>query len=266
MAGECVRVAIVVIDGASPDIDRDLAAADLVYPSECGVWIDVVARIVVDRPDLRFIDDGLCSGGQGEMTVDEDELYDLGRDLGADIVAYYITRSTPRFSGCAEHPLDRPGFWVSDDATEWTFVHELTHILADMEHDDDTDNLMFEKTAGITNLPPDLTDKQCRRIRDHPFMRDCILQESGLLSFLRVHDVGTGFGAPGDELDAEVILRFDRPDSPALGCQLRRGRNEATHRSVLDQLREAFNNDRTVTIDYRRTGRNSGELLRVVLS
>ena len=36
-----------------------------------------------------------------------------------------------------------------------------------------------------------------------------LLQAEGRLVFLRVHDVGSGFGPPTDHLDAEVIVRLD---------------------------------------------------------
>jgi hypothetical protein len=266
MAGECVRVAIVEIEGANPDIDRDLAAADLVYSRECGVWIDIVDRVVIDRPDLLVLDQTDCRGSGHVVSPEENALYDLGRDLGADIVAYYIQGDTAGFRGCAAHPPGRRGFWVGDSATEWTFVHELSHVVGDNRHEDDRNNLMFSNTGRITNPPPDLTRDQCRRITRDPGMGICILQESGRLGFLRVHDLGTGFGGPGDQLDVEVVIKFDHPDSRALGCTLRADREESAHRGILQLLRVAFNDDRPVTVDYRRTGQNSGILLRAALN
>ncbi len=49
MSGECVRVAVVTIEGANANLQRDLQAADLVYLTECGVWVDVVATTTVTR-------------------------------------------------------------------------------------------------------------------------------------------------------------------------------------------------------------------------
>jgi hypothetical protein len=259
-------VAVVVIEGANPDLDRDLAAADLVYSTECGVWIDIVDQIEVDRPDLLVLDQTDCLANGHVVSDEEDDLYDLGRDLGADVVAYYIQGDTAGFRGCAAHPPGRRGFWVGDTATQWTFVHELSHVIGDNGHVGVRDNLMFRNTGMITNPPPDLTGDQCERITDDPAMGDCILQESGRLSFLRVHDVGTGFGGPGDRLDVEAVIRFDHAGSRSLGFRLRVDEDEPAHQGMLQVLRTAFSDDRVATVDYRRTGRNSGVLLRVALN
>ncbi len=116
MAGECVRVAIVTVQGANADLERDLDAANLVYLTECGVWIDVVATITVDRPDLLVLEQTDCLLSGHVVSEEEDELFDLGRDLGADIVGYYVQGDTAGFRGCAAHPPGRRGFWVGDNA------------------------------------------------------------------------------------------------------------------------------------------------------
>jgi hypothetical protein len=263
MAGECVRVAVVVIDGANPDPQRDFDSGNLVYLTECGVWINVVSTITVDRPDLLIIDQTDCLAAGHQVSEDEDALFDLGRDLGADIVAYYIQGDTAGFRGCAAHPPGRRGFWVGDTATQWTFVHELTHVVGNNGHINDTDNLMFRNTGQITNPPPDLTGRQCRRILGDDAMGDCVLAAEGKLTFLRVHDLGTRFGPPSDQLDVEVVVRLDAQPADAFGFQLRTDRNGAAGKGMLDTLRSAFNTDRKVRLDYRRTGMNTGVLIRV---
>jgi hypothetical protein len=90
-----------------------------------------------------------------------------------------------------------------------------------------------------------------------------ILQVGGRLTFLRVHDVGTKFGPPTDQLDVEVVLQLDTEPGSAFGFQLRADENEAARRAMLDTLRIAFNDDRQVRLDYQRTGVNNGMLLRV---
>jgi hypothetical protein len=152
---------------------------------------------------------------------------------------------------------------VGDSATQWTFVHELTHVVGGNRHVTDTDSLMFRNTGMITNPPPDLTGEQCDRIVGDDAMGDCVLAAEGRLRFLRVHDVGTRFGPPSDQLDVEVVVRLDSEPGRAFGFQLRADADEATRRSMLDILRTAFNRDRRVRIDYRRTGLNNGVFLRV---
>lgn len=263
MAGECVRVAVVTIQGANANLSRDLDSGNRVYLAECGVSIDVVANLTVDRPDLLILDQTDCLADGHQVSEEEDELFDLGRDLGADIVCYYIQGDTAGFRGCAAHPPGRRGFWVGDNATEWTFVHELTHVVGDNGHVTNTDNLMFRNTGRITNPPPDLTSRQCDRIQGDEAMVVCVFAVEGNLSFIRVHDVGTGFGPPGDQIDAEVVVRLDTEPDKAFGFQLRSDSNEAAREGMLDILRTAFNRNKRVRLDYLRTGLTSGVIIRV---
>jgi hypothetical protein len=264
LAGECVRVAVVTIQGANANLPRDLASGNRVYLSECGVLIEIVDSITVDRPDLLILNQTDCLSNDHQVSAEEDELFDLGRDLGADIVGYYIQGDTAGFRGCAAHPPGRRGFWVGDTATEWTFVHELTHVVGDNPHmTSNRDNLMFTNTGMITNLPPDLTDSQCSRIRGDEDITGCVFAAEGKLSFLRAHDVGTKFGPPGDQLDVEVVVRLDSEPEMAFGFQLRADGNEAARSGMLDTLRTAFNRDRRVRLDYFRTGLTKGIILRV---
>jgi hypothetical protein len=263
LAGECVRVAVVTIQGANPNPNQDLQSGNQVYLPECQAWIDVVARRTVDRPDLLILNQTDCLLVGHQVSEEEDELFDLGRDLGADIVGYYIQGDVAGFRGCAAHPPDRRGFWVGDTATQWTFVHELTHVVGDNRHVTDRNNLMFNTTGQITNPPPDLTDDQCERIGDDPEMVDCVLQAEGRLDFLRVHNVGTKFGPPTDQLDVEVVVRLASEPDRAFGFQLRADGDEADRRGMLDILRSAFTTDRRVQLDYRRTGLTTGVILRV---
>ena len=76
-----------------------------------------------------------------------------------------------------------------------------------------------------------------------------LFQRSGKLSLLRVHDVGTGFGPPSDFINVEVVVRLaGQPGS--YGFQLRDNANRLARQGMLDLLRDAFNNDWTVTFDY----------------
>lgn len=85
----------------------------------------------------------------------------------------------------------------------------------------------------------------------------------GKLVFLRVHDVGTGFGPPLDSLDAEVIVRLDSHPERAFGFKLRVDPRAPVRRGMLDTLRDAFRGDRLVRVEYIRTGLQTGEILRV---
>jgi CARDB len=96
-----------------------------------------------------------------------------------------------------------------------------------------------------------------------------VLQASGKVTLLRVHDVGTAFGPPSDQIDVEVVFRLDSQPMKAFGFQLRNDSNAAAHRGMLDLLRDAFNHGWTVTTDYRvddPQSENNGVAIRVWLT
>lgn len=180
-----VRVALVTIQGAvNANRQRDLDNANIVYQNEVGVWVYCVGEAVVNDVTLLVLNQDDCSGSDHSVSDEEDDLFDLGRGLGAEIVAYYINGSNfgANVGGCAAHPPNRRGFWVNQSSptySPWTFAHELTHVVGDNSHICDTDNLMLGNpcdvsgTNNITNLPPDLNDDQQDRIQDDPDMVNC---------------------------------------------------------------------------------------------
>jgi len=176
-----VRVALVTIQGATPNLQRDLDNANIVYQNECGCWMYCVGSVTENQPHLLWLDQDDCTMNGHSVSAEEDELFDLGRNMGADIVCYYIN-GDGTFIGCAAHPPGRRGFWVGSGASPWTFGHELTHVVGDNAHCDgdpscavnDTDNLMYGGgTWNITNPPPDLTSSQRTRIINDPDMEKC---------------------------------------------------------------------------------------------
>jgi hypothetical protein len=92
-----------------------------------------------------------------------------------------------------------------------------------------------------------------------------LLAAEGKLTFLRVHDVGTGFGPPGDSINVEVVIQLDTHPGKSFGFQLRTDDQEYARKGMLDLLRDAFNEDHRVRVDYVRTGIRNGEILRVML-
>jgi hypothetical protein len=181
-----VRIALVTVRptgstaGQDGNLQRDLDNANRVYQNECDLWLYPVGSRVVETNLLGSNvllnqDDCLTSGHS--VSDEEDDLFDLGRDMGADIVCYYINGSTGGAFGCAAHPDGRRGFWAGNSSpsrTQWTFAHELIHIVGDNGHEDDTDNLMYGSgTNNITNPPPDLTDSQCEDIEADEDVEHC---------------------------------------------------------------------------------------------
>ncbi len=91
------------------------------------------------------------------------------------------------------------------------------------------------------------------------------------LTLLRVHNMGTGFGPNGDQIDVEVVAKFAGHQG-AFGFQLRNDQNRLVRQGMLDLLRDAFNNNWRVNIDYeiRRSNdvviRRNGVIIRLWLT
>ena len=155
-------IVIVTINGASPSILRDIDAANEIYSRETGIFIMLESSIVVNRPNLLVLTQTDCASSGHIVSNEEDDLFDLGRNSGADIVGYYIQSDVSGYLGCAAHPPNRRGFWVADTAISYDFVlaHELTHVVGDNAHVSDTDNLMYPFANIVTNLPADLNESQ----------------------------------------------------------------------------------------------------------
>jgi len=91
-----------------------------------------------------------------------------------------------------------------------------------------------------------------------------IAATQGRVRFLRVHDVGTGFGPPGDALDVELVVQLDSEPGRSFGATLRADADGHAHRGMLELLRDSFNNDRSVRIEFIRTSCSMAEIVRVV--
>jgi hypothetical protein len=64
-----------------------------------------------------------------------------------------------------------------------------------------------------------------------------------------VHDVGSKFGPPADQIDAEVVIQFVGHEG-SFGFQLRDDGNRPARQGMVDLLRDAFNHGWRVNIDY----------------
>ena len=96
-----------------------------------------------------------------------------------------------------------------------------------------------------------------------------LLQRQGKVTFLRVHDVGTKFGPPGDQIDVEVVFQLDTAPLKSFGFQVRNDANRAARQGMLDLLRDAFNHGWNVVVDFDiddPTTENNGVAMRVALT
>jgi hypothetical protein len=89
--------------------------------------------------------------------------------------------------------------------------------------------------------------------------------QTGTLKVLRVNEVGDSFGPPGDSISAEVVVSLDNVFF--YGFQLRQDGNQITHQAMVDLLRQAFENNWTITIDaIVPAGKHQGTITRVVVT
>lgn len=92
-------------------------------------------------------------------------------------------------------------------------------------------------------------------------------QSSGKVTMLRVHDVGSKYGPPNDQINVEVVIQLNTKRGQAFGFQLRNDSNRPAREGMLALLRDAFNNNWQVTIDYNiATGKKNGVIIRVWLT
>jgi hypothetical protein len=90
---------------------------------------------------------------------------------------------------------------------------------------------------------------------------------SGRLTLLRVHDVGTGFGPPTDFIDVEVVIALDSQPGKFFGFQLRNDSKLPARQGMLDLMRDAFERNLIVNIDFfQNPGKNNNILFRTWLS
>ena len=109
----------------------------------------------LNLPTLNDLDVGNCIMGQ--TTQEQNQLFNNRNNVGTNEIAVYFVRSTvPPFNGCAAHPAGKPSAAVVQTATQWTFAHEVGHVLG-LFHVNNNDRLMTGNgTSNITNPPPDL--------------------------------------------------------------------------------------------------------------
>jgi hypothetical protein len=90
---------------------------------------------------------------------------------------------------------------------------------------------------------------------------------SGFLSLLRVHRRGGKFGPANDRIDVEVIAQIASRPTQFYGLQLRNGADLPANEGMLGLLRDGFNHNWVVNIDFdKKPGKNNSVLIRVWLT
>jgi hypothetical protein len=122
----------------------------------------------------------------------------------------------------------------------------------------------FRATVRGASGTASKTETAVIQVRPPP---SALLQSCGKISFLRGNDVGGGFGPPNDFIDVEVVTKLNTLPTRAIGFQLRADGNEPARQGMLDLLRDAFNTNSNVCLDYFLVpGKNNGVIIRVALN
>lgn len=93
-----------------------------------------------------------------------------------------------------------------------------------------------------------------------------LINVSGHVTFLRVSDVGGGFGPANDFIDVEAVTQLDTQADKSFGFQLRNDKNRPARQGMFDLLRDAFDNQRLVSLECLLVpGKNNGIIVQVTL-
>lgn len=96
------------------------------------------------------------------------------------------------------------------------------------------------------------------------FHTTAVLQATGRVTVLRVHDVGTGFGPPADPVTGEVVFGLDNRPDEWFGFELRTGGREPMAVGMLALLRDSFTKGHPIRIDYQPIGPTGRKIVRVI--
>lgn len=72
----------------------------------------------------------------------------------------------------------------------------------------------------------------------------------GKITLLRLNEVNTKFGPRNDQIDVEVVIKLSSLPTNYFGFKLRKDTNQLVHQGMLDLLRDAYNNNHVVVIEY----------------
>jgi hypothetical protein len=90
-----------------------------------------------------------------------------------------------------------------------------------------------------------------------------LIETVGHITFLRAHELGSGFGNSPNFLDSEVIVQLAEEPLRSFGFQLRADQNAPARTDMFDMLRSAFIAGRPIRLDYVTIGPRAGEIIRV---
>lgn len=162
--GRVLQFCTITIQGATPTLNSDLTTANRVV-AQCGIEFRVLNSSTVNNPvllDIAQTDCPLTVGGDTTRGTEETSLFALGRTTCTNnFIVYFVRSNSMGLAGCSAYPVGQPGVSVADSASQYTFGHEICHVL-NLPHDGRTNNLMTGTGTGglpaannLVRLEPD---------------------------------------------------------------------------------------------------------------
>jgi len=173
--GRVLQLCSITIQGAAPNINGNLTTANRVM-AQNGTEFRLTTLPNVNNPVLLDIQRTTCPltiGGDANRSAEETALFALGRaGCAANFIVYFIRSDSMGLNGCSAFPAGQPGVTVSDIASQYTFGHEIGHVLH-LPHDGRANNLMTGAgTAGLPANPANvfLEQDQCTLMNNSGFL------------------------------------------------------------------------------------------------
>ena len=201
--------------------------------------------IVENRWPGNSFDQGLPSKGLAVWHVREDPA--LGGNWGREAV-------TLRRANAGEPVEDALAL----------FNNSSPRLGYDLSDDSEPQNLRFSgnRRSGIKIKEIPAAGESMRIFIEVPPKWGAVQTAKGKVTLLRVHD-HSGYGPPDGHLDEDCVILLDSLPDVALGLEIGEAGLMPGGMGMFELLRSAFMSERSIGVEYVRTGTITGEIIRV---
>lgn len=177
----CLRICATSVRGSAGTLTRfhqDLARAQEIFGCagvviQAAGFMEVVDNTLLDQTGWT----------PAKQSADATRLLEMGPACGRSerfpptVYAYYVRTLGDAYNGIGRPNFanNAPGLVVSDEGNSNTFAHEVGHVLGlnPVDHDPDSNNIMYFDSPNITSDPPVITAAQCNIARRSPILQTC---------------------------------------------------------------------------------------------